>query len=189
MSNELFGITLYGWTIHRIFRDGNENIIKITLTKDGKTKDFVEAIPLPKPAPKPKAKYKIEINPPAERWEKGEIIYWFKKKEDLLKWVENIIKKRTSHEVSSKGTQAIPRFGGEFIDIQYDQFAKLIGWVFPDAKRVGLSGSNDNDITIETILVDPKRGVETKKLRQRAHIYRCDDTHDTEEGYVSMWWD
>ncbi len=117
------------------------------------------------------------------------IIYWFDDKKDLLKWVDIV----TEASVDT-GTIDMPRFGGNFIDVEPEAFTKFIGWVFPDCERVGISGytGGRGDLIVDEILLLPKEGIETKKLRQRAHISRADEVSDEKikgKTVVRCWWD
>lgn len=133
---------------------------------------------------KTKKKTKINTAYELETASDGNLIYWFNNKEDLLKWVKFLM----DNDVTI-GTVDVPRFGGNFIDVEFDEFEKLIGWVFPDAKRIGISGDDGKDVIVDIVLVDPKEGIDTKTIRRKGHIYKADEVSDTDEGYVRMWWD
>ncbi len=120
-----------------------------------------------------------------DEWVGDHVIYWFTDKSNLTTWVEKISKLDYR-----SGTPSKPRFGGNFIDSQPEELHNFINWVWDDAIEIGLGGYNSHDdLTIEEIIIKPKKDVPTKKIRRQAYISRADEVSDTKEGYVRCWWD
>ncbi len=123
--------------------------------------------------------------PSNEEWMGDHIIYWFTDKSNLTTWVEQISKLDYRN-----GTIGKPRFGGNFIDAEPTELQNFINWVWDDSEKIGLGGyDSHDDLTIEEIIIKPKKGIETKKIRRQAYISKADEVSDTREGYVRCWWD
>lgn len=113
------------------------------------------------------------------------VFYWFTDWDELFKWVRKIAR------VDGTGGSEC-RFGGNFIDIQYDEFKKLILWLKDDITRVAIAGytgsSSRNDLIVDEVYLDPKDGVNLKDIKRKCHIYKADEV-SIEDKLVRAWWD
>jgi hypothetical protein len=128
--------------------------------------------------------YEREVIPQKEDYLGDEVIYWFDHKEDIFDFVGHV----SEFENDTKGRC---RFGGNFIDVEPEEFEKYIGWVIDDCSKIGIAGytGSGDDLVIDVIYLVPMTKAKAKELRRRSHIYRADEVSMDERGYVRAWWD